>query len=607
MALIIPENYRTSEKISSSVARVCTALRNGLDDSAVAWVEPPFDPSGTKPHLVVLIPDHGIAVIEVLEVRASKLLGSLRGKVALERDGKQVEIDPLGRAEGYAETLRQRVAAEPRLAGHRFPVAAFAAFPSLDESDANKKGLERSLVKASLFREGLEAAMTGDDDDTLGRALARRLGVADVIEGDLVDLVRGLIQPMLVIGGSGQSGQLVIFRPPDEEDVVAVMDRRQEALAKGMAEGHRVVRGVAGSGKTLVLVHRARLFAEMYPDHRFLVTCFTRSLASQLRLLLADYPNIEVTHLHRLMDNAIRSAKMSAPTYKQEPSGDTRAEVAVKALEQGALTRYRAVFVDEAQDFGTNALIFARSLADTRYDDLLVVADAAQNIFRRKFSWKQAGINAQGRTRILRVNYRNTREVLELASGFLFASKTIRADENPDLDDESAVVPPRSAARTGPEAIVTLTNHEDLVRALIAATESFVSGKSAPRRVALLYVGTRQGREIAKALDAAGVEYFWAADPDEKGNRDRIAETLAPVVLSTVASAKGLEFRSVVLSCTARDEDQDLDELRMTIYVGMTRATEQLAVFADESHPLAGDLRAAAEAKGRLLVEIPDE
>jgi hypothetical protein len=45
----------------------------------------------------------------------------------------------------------------------------------------------------------------------------------------------------------------------------------------------------------------------------------------------------------------------------------------------------------------------------------------------------------------------------------------------------------------------------------------------------------------------------------------------------------------------------------MTIYVGMTRATEQLAVFAHETHPLAGDLRAAAEAKGRLIVGISDE
>ena len=47
----------------------------------------------------------------------------------------------------------------------------------------------------------------------------------------------------------------------------------------------------------------------------------------------------------------------------------------------------------------------------------------------------------------------------------------------------------------------------------------------------------------------------------------------------------------------------------MTIYVGMTRATERLAVFADGEHPLVDDLQAAAEEeKGALVVfGTPDE
>lgn len=33
-------------------------------------------------------------------------------------------------------------------------------------------------------------------------------------------------------------------------DIVAVMDLKQEQLARGLGDGHRVIRGVAGSGKT---------------------------------------------------------------------------------------------------------------------------------------------------------------------------------------------------------------------------------------------------------------------------------------------------------------------------------------------------------------------
>lgn len=602
MAYVIPESFRSHKDISSVVARACTALRNGLDDSCVVWVEPPFDPSGEKPDLVVLIPDHGLAVIEVMDVRASRLLGSLRGKMVFERDGAEIESDPLGRAESYAESLRERIVAEPRLAGFRFPVVALAAFPSLDEDEASAKGLEDELIGRSLFRHKLEAAMSDEDESALDRWFARRLGVADRVDGDLVDLVRGLVQPNLVIDASDDANQLAIFQPPDDEDVVRVMDRRQEALAKSMAEGHRVVRGVAGSGKTLVLVYRARLFAEMHPDQRFLVTCYTRSLASQLRLLLDDHENIEVMHLDGLMSRAIGSAGLQDPGF-DDGSGEARAAAAINALERGALPRYRAVFVDEAQDFGTNKLVFARMLADERHADLLVVADAAQNIFRRKFSWKQAGINAQGRTRILRVNYRNTREILELASGFLFAGGTYRADENPDLDDESAVVPPRAAARSGPEPTITLASNGDLIGGVVSAARGLLDGKSAPKQVAVLYLGGGEGRELANALEAAGLDYFWTAG----GIGAKVAEALSPIVLSTVHSAKGLEFPRVVLSCTPPKYELDSDGLRMTIYVGMTRATHQLAVVADAEHPLADDLKAAAEAKGRLVVGTPEE
>lgn len=36
-------------------------------------------------------------------------------------------------------------------------------------------------------------------------------------------------------------------------DIIKVMDLEQEALARSLGDGHRVIHGVAGSGKTLIL------------------------------------------------------------------------------------------------------------------------------------------------------------------------------------------------------------------------------------------------------------------------------------------------------------------------------------------------------------------
>ena len=45
-------------------------------------------------------------------------------------------------------------------------------------------------------------------------------------------------------------------------DVVRVMDLQQEQLARSMGEGHRVIHGVAGSGKTMILGYRAQYLAQ---------------------------------------------------------------------------------------------------------------------------------------------------------------------------------------------------------------------------------------------------------------------------------------------------------------------------------------------------------
>jgi superfamily I DNA and RNA helicase len=41
-----------------------------------------------------------------------------------------------------------------------------------------------------------------------------------------------------------------------------VMDMQQEQLARSLGDGHRVIHGVAGSGKTMILGYRAEYLGE---------------------------------------------------------------------------------------------------------------------------------------------------------------------------------------------------------------------------------------------------------------------------------------------------------------------------------------------------------
>src|SRR2546423_9348874 len=107
MAFRLPENLRSRGDVPSAVRRVAIALKNGLDDEVIVWFEPLFDPTGSKPHFVVLMPDNGLAVLEVLEVRANKLLGLVRGRLRIVRDHEEAEVEqPLARAESFPATPR---------------------------------------------------------------------------------------------------------------------------------------------------------------------------------------------------------------------------------------------------------------------------------------------------------------------------------------------------------------------------------------------------------------------------------------------------------------------------------------------------------------------
>ena len=89
-------------------------------------------------------------------------------------------------------------------------------------------------------------------------------------------------------------------------------------------------------------------------------------------------------------------------------------------------------------------------MVDPSTDSLLLLYDDAQAIYRKSrgldFSLSSVGIKATGRTSILRLNYRNTREILQFACEF--ASKSM--DEKAADDDHIPMIQPETGGASGP-------------------------------------------------------------------------------------------------------------------------------------------------------------
>ena len=70
-------------------------------------------------------------------------------------------------------------------------------------------------------------------------------------------------------------------------------------------------------------------------------------------------------------------------------------------------------------------------MVDPETNSLLVLYDDAQSIYekreRGKFSFASVGIQARGRTTVLKLNYRNTEEILSFA--YEFAKEVMQPNE----------------------------------------------------------------------------------------------------------------------------------------------------------------------------------
>lgn len=599
MAYLIPENLRGRRDVSPGVARLAAALRDGLDDDVIVWYEPMFDVTGKRPDLVVLLPYAGILMIEVLESRATAIHGVRDGRLLVVDGEREREVqDPLSRATNFARYLSDRIGAEPRLApADRLAVAAAAALPYLSQDAAAARHLGDALpLERCLYRDDIEDGVAG------GSGFRRRMmqllgvGVRDPLSERAESLHRAIIHPDTVIG-SRQLPFPALARAAGEDELL-VLDRKQEALAKTLGVGHRVIRGAAGSGKTLVLTYRARLLAETFPGQRVLVTCFTRALAGRLRHQLSPWSNITVNNLDALMARARRAADLDPVDYNKF-SRDELAERALTALDAQpeSIARYHHVLIDEAQDFPTPALQFAVRLLVEGSDSLLAVADPVQNIFQTHFTWKAAGINAVGRTRWLDQSYRNTREILEYAHNFVMRGGGFAITEDPDPDSAVDITVPTFSPRSGPIPHVLESPSRQaevlymgqLVAALLAKGEG--AGD-----IAILYGSQWTGNfnwpeTIRAVFDEQHIPMFWANDPDHRDNRDHIGEDPSLVVVSTIHGAKGLEFRHVILCGYLDDRPPEESKIsRSLIYVGMTRATHELTLSASGRHPYLVDL-----------------
>jgi len=217
-------------------------------------------------------------------------------------------------------------------------------------------------------------------------------------------------------------------------------------------------------------------------------------------------------------------------------------------------------------------------MIDLSTNSLLVLYDDAQNIYgkpeRRKLSWKSLGVQAQGRTTILKLNYRNTLETLAVARAF---ANELLAAHGAD-DDGVPLVAPESAGRRGPlPELIRTDSASAQLDALIARLRDEHAHGRPWGELAVIFRNHWEGEKLHEALNRQDIPSSLA---DERG-KQALFVVKDSVKLVTMHSCKGLEFPFVAipgLGALPKEGQREADEARL-LYVAMTRATEQLVLI----------------------------
>jgi hypothetical protein len=605
MAECIPD--RLSSKASRGEERTFALLKK-LPDDYLIYYEPNID--NRHPDFIVIAPDLGVIVVEVKGWYLDDIVKGDHSEITINSDDRiRQETHPLEQARNYMWRLVGACERNPNRSHllHQegpkknkffFPFCHFVVLSNISRENILRRK-EQNVAEIfkmdnTLFRDelvALENAFPDEIRNTLMRFFDPFWPIKP-FSPEQVDVLRSIIHPEIILSYI-PSKSLTEAEAEKCFDLV-VLDRRQENNARKIGEGHRIIYGVAGSGKTVLLIARAKWLHERDPHAMILLLCYNVVLSVYLKHVLMNYPRINVFHFDGwAKHNGI-------PHRTEDPStGNLEDDVSLgsRLLEHlrnhaGDSRKYDAILVDEAQDFPPIWFsCILEALTDPFDGDLLVVCDGNQGIrLIDSVSWKSLGIKAVGRTIHqafdLDRNYRNTREILRLAAHF--TAKNVKNNE-----DSISIVPvdPSQAIRRGPKPIlIKCQDHAEECRRIFNIAKVLLNGNVPfneikitvqPHDIGILYVKKlHKDHEMFKGF----LKDLGTLAPVTWLNEDfysRMKVFEESIKVQTVASSKGLQYRVGFVMWADLFEPYtraDLDLQQRFLYVALTRASDVLIV-----------------------------
>ena len=591
MATLIPALGTCISRMTSGEKRLAERLQHKLDDDYLLWYDVPVGPKQSHPDFVVMHPRRGILILETKDWKLETIQQATKQAWTILSNGHpKVVINPLAQARHCAIQVIDALQRDPQLVQadgpHRgklaFPWGHGVVFTRITRKMFNDAGLGEAIAPEYVIcrDEMLETAEAEEFQQRLWAMFPHAFG-RGVLSLPQLDRVRWNMFPQVRVQTQSQ-----LFDDNDKEaelpDIMRVMDLQQEQLARSLGDGHRVIHGVAGSGKTMILGYRAEYLARAQTpaSKPILILCYNEPLALKLASSMESKGlanQVHARNFHKWCRQQLVAFGQTLP--QQGPNMfDAMVDNVIRAVDRHQIPsgQYQAVLIDEGHDFAPEWLKLVTQMVDPSTNSLLLLYDDAQSIYERSrkktFSFKSLGVQAQGRTTILKINYRNTRQILQTAS--IIAADLLTADDVGD--DGIPLVKPVSCGRDGQNpTIIRLPNlREEAWKISELLSDAHSSDGLAWSDMAILCRDHATMETCAHALRQRDLPHqVRKRSGDYRPERDKIT-------VMTMHASKGLEFPLVAIPGVGQMPASGADEHEeaRVFYVAATRATQRLVI-----------------------------
>ena len=356
MAQMIPEAVPSK---ASQGEKLLFSTLSHLPEDYLVWYEPTV--GRLLPDFIVLGPAFGLLILEVKGWYAGnvELASHDFFQIRHQKSGRtKIEscANPLKQGHSYFGSVADKMKAFPLLCQPTgnyqgklaFPIGVGAIMSNITLAQSQEHALYAVLEQPAVaYRDELLNWSALSSHELVARL--KQMFKTDFtfprLTGDQVSTIKGLLHPVTIVR---EVPAIASSLPPEVAEPLPVnatrllsLDLEQERLARTMHSGHRVISGVAGSGKTLILMARAKDLANNLEQQRILILCFNITLASHLRSVLhSDSRNpqykecIEVLHFHGWAKSFLKHLPSLRPFKTEDAYNQHIGEKVLKYLQK---------------------------------------------------------------------------------------------------------------------------------------------------------------------------------------------------------------------------------------------------------------------------------